>query len=138
MPITNVVDAGRGIVVTTASGVVGDEDFRRARGELLADPAFDPAFDRLWDFTGVTGEFVSDATLAELVASSPSRTRAVRAVVCATPAAITRVLSFIETSRKMHRQVAVLPTRDAAEAWILATRETHAADQSQEPGDEPA
>jgi len=51
MPVTVTIDADRRLTVTTCGGVVTDEEFLLAREQLLADPAFDPAFDRIWDST---------------------------------------------------------------------------------------
>ena len=116
------VDVQRKLVITTATGVIGDDDLREARRDLLADPLFDASFDRLWDFSGVTEERVSDALIADLVATSPSRPQVFRAVVCVTPGPAAKVLRLVTASRALDRQIAVFPDRGAAEGWIEAAR----------------
>jgi hypothetical protein len=49
--------------------VVTDEEFLRAREQLLANPAVDPAFDCIWDFS-VTEAQTSGVAVAQLVATS--------------------------------------------------------------------
>jgi len=50
MPVSVTIDPERQLTITIGEGVVTDEEFLRAREQLLANPAFDPAFDRIWDF----------------------------------------------------------------------------------------
>ncbi len=120
--MTAIVDVQQQLVITTAAGLVGDEDLHDARRALLNDPLFDPSFDRLWDFSAVTQARVSDAVIAELVATSPSRPQVYRAVVCVTPGPAAKVLQLIAESRALDRQIAVFPDREAAERWIWTSR----------------
>ena len=123
MPETVNVDAERKLVVTTCSGSVTDEDFLQARKTLLADPSFDPSFDRLWDFSEVTEQQVSDSTLAHLVGTSPSTGNISRAVVVSkSKEPLAKVLAFIAHSRQLNRRVAVFPNRETAEKWIETGR----------------
>jgi hypothetical protein len=41
-----------------------------AREQLLANPAFDPTFGRIWDFSAITEAQMSEAVVAQLVATS--------------------------------------------------------------------
>ena len=84
MAVSVKVDVERKLVVTTASGFVADQDLLQARKDVLANPRFDPSFDRLWDFSEVTQQQVSDETLANLVDTSPSTGNISRAVVVST------------------------------------------------------
>jgi hypothetical protein len=119
MPVTVNVEAGRKLVITTCSGSVTDEDLLQARKTLLADPGFDPSFDRLWDFSEVTEQQVSDATLAHLIGTSPSMGNISRAVVVSrSKEPLAKVLTFIAHSRQLNRRVAVFPNRETAEQWI--------------------
>ncbi|MGI8436756.1 MAG: hypothetical protein ACR2NX_07610 [Chthoniobacterales bacterium] len=123
MPALIEIDVERKLVRTVCSGTVADEDFVHAREEMLADPRFDPAFDRLWDFSGVKEEHVSEETLATLVKTSPHTGDISRAVVVSmAPQAFARVLEFISQSRRFQRRIAAFPTRDAAERWIQSER----------------
>lgn len=124
MPVTVTVYPERRLTITTAEGVVTDEEFFRAREQLLANPAFDPAFDRLWDFSAITEAQVSEAVVAELVATSPNSDRPIcRAVVVserATP--MKYILNFMNRVRQANRRIAAFPDRDSAEKWIATTR----------------
>jgi hypothetical protein len=117
------IDMERKIVFTTCSGTVTDPEFVAAREQLLTDPRFDPSFDRLWDFSGVTEEQVSEETLAHLVKTSPYGGDISRAVVVSmNPRALTRVLEFVSQSRRFNRRMAAFPTRQAAVDWIASER----------------
>lgn len=123
MAVTVHVEAERKLVITTCSGSVADEDLLEARKTLLADPRFDPSFDRLWDFSDVTEQQVSDSTLAHLVATSPSAGNISRAVVVSrSKEPLAKVLAFIAHSRQLNRRVAVFPNRETAEQWIETGR----------------
>ncbi|HEY5036416.1 MAG TPA: hypothetical protein VII74_04715, partial [Chthoniobacterales bacterium] len=50
MPVTLTIEPERQLVVTTGHGIVTDEEFVRARQQLLEHPEFDPNYDRIWDF----------------------------------------------------------------------------------------
>ena len=101
MPVTVTIDAKRRLTITTCEGVVTDDEFLRAREQLLTDPAFDPIFDRIWDISAVTEAQVSEAVIAQLVSSSPNSEKPIcRAVVVserATP--MKPILEFIKRTR---------------------------------------
>ena len=124
MPVTVIIDPERRLTVTTGEGVVTDEEFLRAREDLLANPVFDPAFDRIWDFSAITEARVSEAVVARLVATSPNSDRPIcRAIVVserATP--MKYILDFINCVRQANRRIAAFPDRDCAEKWIAASR----------------
>ena len=124
MPITVTIDPERRLTITTGEGVVTDEEFLRAREQLLANPAFDPAFDRIWDFYAITEARVSEAVVARLVATSPNSDRPIcRAVVVserATP--MKYILGFMNCVRQANRRIAAFPDRNRAEKWIETSR----------------
>ena len=128
MPVTLTIDAKRRLTITTGEGVVTDEDFVRAREQLLADPAFDPHFDRIWDFHAVTEAQVSEDVVARLVAGSPNAENPIcRAVVVSKRAAPMKpILDFIRHTRQANRSIAAFPDLDHAEKWIAASRADHA------------
>ena len=117
------IDPERRLTITTGEGVVTDEEFLRAREQLLANPAFDPDFDRIWDFYAITEARVSEAVAAQLIATSPNSERPIcRAVVVSertTP--MTAILDFINRVRQTNRRIAAFPDRDRAEKWIATT-----------------
>jgi hypothetical protein len=118
MPVSTSIDTERRLVINTAWGTVSDEDFIGARRDLSADPRFDASLNRLWDFSNVTREDLSEGIVAELVSTSPSGDHVYRAVVCSMPATVPRVMEFIVQSRRLSRRIAVFPTREDAEIWI--------------------
>lgn len=124
MPVTVTIDPERRLTITTGEGVVTDEEFLRAREQLLANPAFDPAFDRIWDFSAITEAQVSEAVVAQLIATSPNSERPIcRAVVVSertTP--MKYILDFMNRVRQTNRRIAAFPDRAHAEKWIATTR----------------
>lgn len=123
MPVTVTIDPERRLTITTGDGVVTDEEFLRAREQLLANPAFDPTFDRIWDFCAITEARVSEAVAALLIATSPNEKPICRAVVVserATP--MPAILDFINRVRQTNRRIAAFPDRDRAEEWIATCR----------------
>jgi predicted GH43/DUF377 family glycosyl hydrolase len=124
MPVSVTIDPKRRLTVTIGEGVVTDEEFLRAREELLANPVFDPTFDRIWDFYAVTEARVSEAVAAQLISASPNSEKQIcRAVVVsdrATP--IKAILDFMNRTRQTNRRIAAFPDREHAEKWIVTAR----------------
>ena len=124
MPVTVTIYPERRLTITTCEGVVTDEEFLRAREQLLANPVFDPAFDRIWDFYAITESRVSEAVGVRLIATSPNSERPIcRAVVVserATP--MKAVLDFIDRTRQANRRISAFPDRSSAEKWIATAR----------------
>jgi hypothetical protein len=102
MPVNVTIDPERRLTITTGEGVVTDEEFLRAREQLLANPAFDPAFDRIWDFYAITEARVSEAVAARLIATAPNSEKPIcRAVVVSERAApMQAILDFINRIRQ--------------------------------------
>jgi hypothetical protein len=124
MPVTVTIDAELRLTITTCGGVVTDEEFLRAREDLLANPAFDPAFDRLWDFSAITEAQVSEAVVARLVATSPNSDRPIcRAIVVSERSPPMKyILDFMNRVRQANRRIAAFPDRARAEEWIATCR----------------
>jgi hypothetical protein len=112
------------VTVTTGEGVVTDEEFLRAREQLLANPAFDQSFDRIWDFYSITEARVSEAVAARLIAGSPNSEKPIcRAVVVSERAApMKAILDFINRTRQANRRIAAFSNRDSAEKWVISAR----------------
>ena len=124
MPVTLTIDPKRQLSITTGAGVVTDEEFIDARQRLLANPDFDPCFDRIWDFHAVSESRVSDEVMARLVAGSPLSEKPIcRAVVMSEcPGPMKAILDFIGRTRAAHRRIAVFPDLARAEEWVLTAR----------------
>jgi hypothetical protein len=124
MPVAVTIDPERRLTITIAEGVVTDEEFLRARDQLLENPAFDPTFDRIWDFYAITEARVSEAVAARLIATSPNSEKPIcRAVVVSertTP--MKAILDFINRVRETNRRIAAFPDRGRAEKWIITAR----------------
>lgn len=124
MPVTYTIDPERRLTVTYGEGVVTDGDFLRARERLLADPSFDPTFDRIWDFYAVSEAHVSEGVASSLVASSPGSEKPIcRAVVMSGRAGpLKATIDFITRMRQAQRRIAAFPDRKSAEEWIAKAR----------------
>jgi hypothetical protein len=123
MPTLVTIDVERKLVITVCSDTVTDEEFIQARKQVLADPTFDPSYDRLWDFSAVTKEQVSDDTISHLVETSPFEGDISRAVVVSMlPEALARVMEFVSQSRRFNRRIAAFPTQEAARQWLESER----------------
>ena len=124
MPVSVTIDAERRLTITIGEGVITDDEFLSAREKLLVNPAFDPTFDRIWDFYSVTEARVSEAVAARLIASSPSSEKLIcRAVVISErPAPMKAILDFIHRARQANRRIAAFPNREAAEKWVATAR----------------
>ena len=124
MPVTVTIDPERRLTITTGEGVVTDEEFLRAREQLVVNPAFDPTFDRIWDFSAIAEAQVSEDVAAQLIATSPNSELPIcRAVVVserATP--MPAILDFINRVRETNRRIAAFPDRAHAEKWIETCR----------------
>ena len=124
MPVTVTIDAERRLTITIGEGVITDDEFLSAREQLLANPAFDPNYDRIWDFHSVTEAQVSEAVAARLIAASPTSEKPIcRAVVVSERAApMKAILDFINRIRQANRRIAAFPDRQAAEKWLTTAR----------------
>ena len=124
MPVTLTIEPERQLVVTTGHGIVTDEEFVRARQQLLEHPEFDPNYDRIWDFYAVTESRVTEEIAAQLVAASPASEKAIcRAVVMSERTEpMKAIIDFISRTRQANRRIAAFPDRASAEEWVLTAR----------------
>jgi len=66
MPVTLSIDREQRLVYSAFLGTVTEEDFQGQPGRILAQPAFDPAYADILDFSSTTDMQVSDETLARM------------------------------------------------------------------------
>lgn len=125
MPVTLMIDPEKRLTITIGSGLVTEDEFVRARAQLLADPTFDPYFDRIWDFSAVTEAQISEKMIAQLVGSSPSTMKPIcRAVVVSERAGPMKpILDFIKYTRRSSRRIAAFPDFASAEKWVMTARD---------------
>ena len=69
MPISYRIDPSRKLVLTTATGVLTDDDLIRHKQRLVADPAFQPGMRQLSDVRGVTDLQVTPLGVRLMVAA---------------------------------------------------------------------
>jgi hypothetical protein len=81
MPTSYRIDKSLGMIFSSASGVVTDDDLRGHQRSVLADPDFDPRFNQIWDFQRVDDVEVSNAVLRALAESKSFSAESKRAVV---------------------------------------------------------
>lgn len=127
MPVTLTIDPVQRLVVTTGSGVVTDDEFMSARQEFLAHAAFDPTYDRIWDFYGVTETRVSEVVAGQLVTESPFSEKPIcRAVVMSERSGpMKAIIDFISRTREANHRIAAFPDRASAEQWVFTARHDH-------------
>lgn len=66
MPFSYEIDPERRLVTTVASGVVRTADIAELQKSLRKDPAFDPSFRQIADFTLLTGIDVESSSISLL------------------------------------------------------------------------
>lgn len=81
MPIRYTINGERGVMFTTADGLVREEDLRANRERYSKDPSFRPSLDQLIDFSAIETFEVSTDFLVKFAISSPFGEGARRAVV---------------------------------------------------------
>jgi hypothetical protein len=69
LPGTLKIDRKRKLAVSTFYGELNDQDLLSHRATILENPAFDPSFSELVDFSAVTSFRLSDAALGGLAKS---------------------------------------------------------------------
>ena len=124
MPVSLIFQSEDRIAITVLEGVVTDAELLAARHQVLTDPAFDPSYDRVWDFHAATHNQVSQAVAAQMIAESPNPGKSIcRAVVLsAATAGLPPILRFIDGHRAIGRRIAAFPTRASALEWIKVAR----------------
>lgn len=120
MPFNSVIDRGRRLVVTTATGdLTGDEGLASCQ-QLKERADFDAAFDQLLDFTQATR---FDATTAELrsIAAQPLFSASSRRAIVAPNSTIFGMARMFETYRHMYgfgEQIMVFREMHEALEWL--------------------
>jgi hypothetical protein len=127
MPITVHVDPSLRVRYAAASGVVTDADVLEGYGEVLADPAYDPSIDQLFDGSAIERLEVTPAAvmrLAELVARADRAiapgVRPRVAIVAPADAAfgLARMYEAYRESQQSPKQYFVCRTAEDARRWL--------------------
>ncbi len=120
MPATYVIDVARHLVISTGSGVVNDDDIRNHHAQLRRDPAFDPTFDQLTDFTGVTKVELSSETV-RIIASEQIFAEHSRRAVVAPTTQIFGLARMFQAYRELSggkESVQIFQDREEALLWL--------------------
>jgi hypothetical protein len=122
MPISYRIDSERGLVITTASGVLTDDDILELKRRLAADPEFKMGMRELSDVRAVTDLQVSTEGVRRMAAmdESPSSARSSHklAIVAGSDATfgMARMYQMFTESNQPH--VAVFKDYDRARRWL--------------------
>lgn len=118
MPASYRIDTSRRLVVTSATGVVSEDDLTGHQQRLRRDPGFDPSFDQILDFRNVTEMPISGESVRQYVARSPWGDGARRAFVCDRDLVYGLARMFEMLSADRPEAVQVFRTLQEAEAWL--------------------
>jgi len=118
MPADYVIDSARGTVFSRAWGRLTTDDLLAAQDALRSDPAFDPGFRQLYDFTGVTDIDVTRAAFPRLRARAPFDHTARQAFVVGSQAAYGMVRMYELLHDLTENQFRVFRDTDEAREWL--------------------
>lgn len=118
--ITWEIDPARRLVIVTYIGKVTLETLAAAQAEVRRDPAFDPAFALLFDYTRADASGIDTAAVKRIAAATPFVPGAPRAFVVADEVGYGLIRMFRSYSELAGRGDLVEAFRDRAEAirWI--------------------
>ncbi len=118
MPTSYRIDRERGIIFSRGYGVLTDEDLERHTESALADPAFDPGLDQLYDFTDVVETRVSADCIRELARIAAYGPGARRAFVTPEEHQFGLARMFELSSQDRSGRVMVFRSVAEARAWL--------------------
>jgi hypothetical protein len=121
MPASYTIDARRRLVISTGSGVLTTADLVQHQDRLIADPAFNPEFHQLADFSEITDLRFSEETIRFLAVRHVFSENSRRAIVSPT-AKISEAAKKYQTYRELFmgkEQVRIFSDREEAMRWLL-------------------
>jgi hypothetical protein len=118
MPTSYRIDERLGMIFSSASGVVTDDDLRGHQRAVLADPGFDPRFSQIWDFQGVEDVEVSNEALRALAESKSYSAESKRAVVAPRDVVYGMARMFQMLHEEAPEAFRVFRTPAEARAWL--------------------
>jgi hypothetical protein len=118
MPATYVIDEARRLVLSEASGVLTAAEMFDHQQCLCADPAFQPDFQQLFDFTKVIETKTSIEDVRRLAAESPFRAGARRAFVVARPVCYGLARMFQMLTEKHKTETEIFGDMEEARRWL--------------------
>jgi len=118
LPAQYRIDSESRIIFSTARGVLTEEDLRGHQSRLLADPAFDPKFDQLWDFSEVTKLHVERKAVSHLAQARSFEAGVKRAVVAPSDLAFGMARMFQLLHDQAPEEVRVFRSQEEAQGWL--------------------
>lgn len=123
MPISYEIDLDRRLVITTARSVITTAEIRDFMAELAQDPLFDPTFDQLADFMGVT-DVLSEIEDVRAIAGMGRWSSTSRRVACFSKTHIFGMARIYEVMCEVHgMNFRPFRSRERAEAYLASPRE---------------
>jgi hypothetical protein len=122
MPITYVIDRGRGVVVARVTGVLTADDLYHWRAEMQLNPDFDPTHGQLCDLRDVTDVAISVPAMARVAASTVFVPGSRHAVICANEIQYGMARMFAMLSEPHGHVVHVFRELGVAEQWVMEHR----------------
>ena len=127
MPISYRIDPERNLVLTTATGILADNDVMDLKRRLVADPAFRPDMRQLSDVRGVTELRVTAGGVRGMVAldaGNASRLEGHRLAIVAGEDVVYGMARMYQSMTEQNLPgVGVFRDYDAAVAWLGVTQE---------------
>jgi hypothetical protein len=118
MPATYLIDLERKLVVSSAWGVVTDDDVREHNRALRADSLFDPTYRQLVDMSGITEDLVDIKTKREVSENQFFAPGVRRAWVSANDFAFGMARMYAIAAEKEGQTIGVFRARGEAEEWL--------------------
>ena len=122
MPISYHIDSQHGVILTTASGVLTDDDIIKHKQELLRDPAVKPEMRELSDVRGVDRLEVTAEGIQRFVAQDASNASGLRghrlAIVVSSDFVFGTARMYEVLTETNPLEVMVFRDIDKAKAWL--------------------
>ena len=118
MPVSYHIDTALRVVFTRATGRISDDMLLAYQERLRNDPAFNSAFDQIYDLSEVTDNAVSEAAIGRLVEINPFLPSVRRAFVTDTEPTRSHVATFLSLADVDAEQVRIFAEPAAARRWL--------------------
>ena len=118
MPVSYQIDTASRVVFTRGTGRITDDDVLAYQDRLRSDPAFNPAFDQIYDLSEVIESVVSDATLRRLGERNPFLPSVRRAFITTIESSHRHVETFLSMADLDSEQVRIFSDMAAARRWL--------------------
>ncbi len=120
MPVHYSIDTQNHIVLTVFRGVVTLNDINEQTASLRDDPAFDPSFSELVDFSGVSEVRMDYAALRSWRAIDPFSTSSKRAFVIGSQNSVYGAARMYQIMRSDEVRVEIVKTIGEASRYLAA------------------